>query len=31
MTNLDNSVVSAKAGVDTIMSYHPDALAARLV
>ncbi len=31
MENLDNMVASARAGADTIMAYHPDALAARLV
>lgn len=30
MENLDNMVVSVEAGADTIMAYHPDALAARL-
>lgn len=30
MENLDNMVVSAEAGADTIMAYHPDALAQRL-
>jgi glycerophosphoryl diester phosphodiesterase len=30
MEDLDNMVASAEAGADTIMAYHPDALAARL-
>jgi glycerophosphoryl diester phosphodiesterase len=30
MENLDNMVISAEAGADTIMAYHPDAIADRL-
>ncbi|HIF73008.1 MAG TPA: hypothetical protein EYQ61_10695 [Dehalococcoidia bacterium] len=30
MENLDNMVLSAEAGADTIMAYHPDAIADRL-
>jgi len=30
MEDLDNMMASAEAGADTIMAYHPDALAARL-
>ena len=30
MEDLDNMVASAEAGADTIMAYHPDALALRL-
>ena len=30
MEDLDNMVASVKAGADTIMAYHPDALALRL-
>ena len=30
MENLDNMVASAEAGADTIMAYHPEALADRL-
>ena len=30
MENLDNMVISAEVGADTIMAYHPDAIADRL-
>jgi hypothetical protein len=30
MENLDNMMASAEAGADTIMAYHPQAIADRL-